>query len=168
MVVGNGGGSGGWCALSRSSSLCQRLVGLEGTRTYGLKLVYLRTKCFLFGPRATCASHGGFVAAFSPREREKETATGPTRAKPRHAFEEKRVSFPLPSSFLFPSLSSSIPILHLSQPFLPPSLSLSKRLACDLRVRARVNSKKTHSISLTYAHTRRYRVVGSNNIRKNI
>lgn len=126
MVVGNGGGGGGgWCALSRSSSLCQRLVGLEGTRTYGLRLVYLRTKCFLFGPRATCASHGGFVAAFSPREREKETATGPTRAKPRHAFEEKRVSFPLPSSFLFPSLSSSIPILHLSQPFLPPSLSLS-------------------------------------------
>lgn len=80
----------------------------EGTRTYGLRLVYLRTKCFLFGPRATCASHGGFVAA---RTREGD---GATRAKPRHAFEEKRVSFPPPSrSFTFLNLS-----------FLPPSLSL--------------------------------------------
>lgn len=28
-----------------------------------LRWVYLRTKWFLFGPRASCASHGGFVAA---------------------------------------------------------------------------------------------------------
>ena len=127
-------------SLSFVLSLSERLVGLEGTRTYGLRLVYLRTKCFLFGPRATCASHGGFVAA---RTREGD---GAARAKPRHAFEEKRVSFPPPSrSFTFLNLS-----------FLPPSLSLSKRPACDLRVRARVNSKKTHSISPTsmLSHTR--------------
>lgn len=36
---------------------------LSRPRIYtNLRWVYLRTKCFLFGPRASCASHGGFVA----------------------------------------------------------------------------------------------------------
>jgi len=45
--------------------------------------VYPRTKWFLFGRRANCASHGGFVAA-AARGRERD---GPTRAKTRHALE---------------------------------------------------------------------------------
>lgn len=34
-----------------------------------LRWVYLRTKWFLFGPRASCASHGGFVAVAACRKR---------------------------------------------------------------------------------------------------
>lgn len=101
----------------RSSRLCQRLAGLEGTRTYGLRLVYLRTKCFLFGPRATCASHGGFVAA---RTREGETANK-SKAAPRVRGETRL--FPSALFLPFPPLSRSFTFLNLS--FLPLSLSLS-------------------------------------------
>lgn len=58
-----------------------RSIFVASTGRIYLRWVYLRTKWFLFGPRASCASHGGFVAAIAaaaaaPARLEKESETG--------------------------------------------------------------------------------------------
>lgn len=78
-----------------------------------LRWVYLRTKWFLFGLRASCASHGGFVAAASRRRRRrrlgKDSETG--QQEQRRATRWRRTS-PPPSS---PGLSQPS-LLHSTRP----------------------------------------------------
>lgn len=123
---------------------------------------------FVRSPGNLCKSRGFCCRVLSARTREGDGhGANKSKAAPRVRGETRL----FPSALFFPF---PLPVLLYPDPSpfstFPSSLSLSlsKRLAYDLRVRARVNSKKTYSISLTYAHTRRYRVVGSNNIRKNI
>lgn len=121
---------------------------------------------FVRSPGNLCKSRGFCCRVLSARTREGDGhGANKSKAAPRVRGETRL--FPSALFFPFPLLLYPDPSPFSTFPS-SLSLSLSKRPACDLRVRARVNSKKTHSISLTYAHTRRYRVVGSNNIRKNI
>ena len=78
-----------------------------------------------------------------PRERERETEQQ-EQSRATRSRRNASLSLLRPDPSPFSTFPSSLP------------LSLSKRPACDLRVRARVNSKKTHSISLTsmLSHTR--------------
>lgn len=48
-----------------------------------LRWVYLRTKWFLFGPRASCASHGGFVAAIAAVWRKRVRQANKSKDAPR-------------------------------------------------------------------------------------
>lgn len=121
---------------------------------------------FVRSPGNLCKSRGFCCRVLSARTREGDGhGANKSKAAPRVRGETRL--FPSALFFPFPLLLYPDPSPFSTFPS-SLSLSLSKRPACDLRVRARVNSKKTHSISLTYAHTRRYRIVGSNNIRKNI
>lgn len=116
-----------------------RACSLGGTRTYGLRLVYLRTKCFLFRPRATCASHGGFVGVAARRR--KKRCGRPTRAKPRHALQENHhllfflrylcCASSFSTSCGSPLLSSPLCVLHNHRACTPCTLHASTRRKSD-------------------------------------
>ena len=104
-----------------------RSIFVASTGRIYLRWVYLRTKWFLFGLRASCASHGGFVAAIAAAapagEREWDR---PTRAKTRYALEENFYMFLLfLASLNLPSYIHDLPVCAFVQ------LCMRVHCACD-------------------------------------
>jgi len=60
-----------------------RSILVASTGRIYLRWVYLRTKWFLFGSRASCASHGGFVAAITAAWRKRVRQANKSKDAPR-------------------------------------------------------------------------------------
>lgn len=117
--------------MPASSSTSSRNILVASTGRIYLRWVYLRTKWFLFGPRASCASHGGFVAAIAAAWRKRVRQANKSKDAPRVGGELLHVP----------------PLLGLSQPSLlhpwPSRVCVCatvRAYACDLGT-SRDNSK---------------------------
>lgn len=110
-----------------------------------LRWVYLRTKWFLFGPRASCASHGGFVAAIAAAWRKRVRQANKSKGAPRVAGELLHV--PLLLGLSQPSLlrSATLVCVHV-RAIEPTSVDNAKSRDLLLSLCSNIGGVATHLV----------------------